>query len=188
MRKIARTMMICLLCVLLINASAQAKESYEYIDPFFYPKGILAMYYGFSENEYMDYVNNLDESYGRVGNTCGEIKGYKIGRMASFIIDWNDSKLSDRQLANILLNEVWDVDDESQEQINSILANIDSARVWLMGSEVYGWGLQYDIPAIGEEFYLFRVETQDQTTAFVITCQYECDGGESVSFKLLEEN
>jgi len=31
------------------------------------------------------------------------------------------------------------------------------------------------IPALGEEFYLFRVETSDQKKAFIIACRYEVD-------------
>lgn len=187
MRKYVRIVISWVLMTIFLSCAAQAKESYEYVDPSYYPQGLLAMFYGYSEDAYMDYVSNLDDSFGRVSNSCGEVKGYTIGRMASFYIDWNDLNMSDRQLVSIMLGEVWDVDEVSQEEINSILASLDSARVWLMGSETYGWGFQYDIPALGEEFYLFRMETSDQKKAFIIACRYEVDGGESVSFKLLEE-
>lgn len=187
MKKITSVVLSWIFVILIGSCSAQAKESYDYIEPFYYPQGLMAMFNGFSEAEYMDYVDYLDDSFGRVSNTSGEIKGFEIGRMASFYIDWNDKNYSDRQLASILLNEIWDVGDECQRQVDSVLSGIDSARVWLMGTETYGWGLDYDIPAVGEEFYLFRTETSNQKAAFVIACRYEVDGGESISFKMLED-
>lgn len=187
MKRMRVLALLCLVVLILLTMQGYAEGQYEYIEPEYKTTGLLAMFYDFSSEEYMEYVGGRDNDFGRVSNVAGEIKGYPIGRMASFEIDWSDLDLTDRHLASIMLSSVWDVDDYTQWLIDDILADLDSSRVWLMGSETYGWHLDDSIPARVEEFYLFRVESSQNTYAFIIACQYEMNGGESTTIKLLED-
>lgn len=164
-----------------------ALGSIEWIDdPSYYPNGLLSACYGFSNDEYMEFVESFDEIYGRVKNSAEEIKGYEIGEVGVYFTEVYDAKLSDLGLASALVTEAIYTGSYGDADVEAINSAIEDSRIWLMGSELYGWGeCEYGI-LMAYEYYIFRIENNGVATAFIAECYSEYEGGEGVSILVLQ--
>lgn len=176
-----------MLLAILALASASpvyAANGVTWIEPTYNPKGLLAGFYGYSQEEYMNHVTESDSNWGRALNRAGEIKGFEIGEMGVWFTEIFEQKLSDTGLAYALVSESMDTMNYGDTDVDAIMQAIDNSRVWLMGSEIYGWGeCEYGVMS-KYEYYLFRIEQSGFSTAFIAECYGNYEGGEGVEIRL----
>lgn len=171
--------------ILIISAShAFASNGVTWIDPTYNPTGLLAGFYGYSQDEYMNHVTEYDSNWGRALNHGGEIKGYDIGEVGVYFTNVYEQKLSDTGLAYSLVSESMYTMNYGDADVEAIMEAINDSRVWLMGTETYGWG-ECEYGVMSEyEYYLFRIEQNGESTAFLAECYSNYEGGEGVEIKL----